>query len=78
MFFRKARTKVVEYKNERSMERGVKSEERDGYLVTAITSRNGSFKPMKAFLTGGIGYFTPGGLRRGEKYTVVFALADRV
>ena len=71
--FSKPKAKVEIYANEGAMKRGIKAEARRGYVPSSVDAQRGSFKPGKALLTGGLGYFTPGGLRRGDKFTVAFA-----
>lgn len=63
---------VVDYKDAKARDRGIAEMARRGYVVAGVATVPGTFKKGKAILTGGLGFLTPGGLRRPERYVVTF------
>lgn len=74
MFRKKEPATIVEdYDNAKDRDKGIEKMAKKGYTVTNVAVYGGTVKKGKMLLTGGLGVFTPGGLKRSERYTVTFS-----
>lgn len=69
-------TIVRDCENAKERDKIIAEMAKKGYIVTGVVPYAGKLKKGKILLTGGMGAFTPGGLRRSERYTVTFTKAQ--
>lgn len=65
---------VRDYENAKERDKDISKMAKQGYAVTNMIATGGKVKKGKLLLTGGLGFFTPGGLKRGDRYTVTYQL----
>ena len=74
MFRRSAPPAIVkDYKDGNTRDRDIAQMAKQGYAVTSVAVSGGTVKNGRLLHTGGLGFFTPGGLKRGERYIVTFS-----
>ena len=70
---REPATIVEDYDNATDRDKGIAQMAKKGYAVTNVAVSGGTVKNGRLLHTGGLGFFTPGGLKRGERYIVTFS-----